>query len=100
MNNPSYSTNDPKGWMGDPKRGAAMGRSTIVGKYDGSKLTLRKVPIDSGGYDPNGTYFGLGGRMYWCASGDGEIDFMLRATSREDAKSTVRKYYPKAEFLR
>src|SRR5690606_26966366 len=26
---PSYSTNDPKGWCGDPRRGAAMGRPSV-----------------------------------------------------------------------
>jgi len=100
VNNPSYSTNDPKGWCGDPKRGSALGRPAVVGEYDGSKLTLRRVPIDSGGYDRNGTYFGIGERMYWCASNDGEIDYVFRAASREDAKRIVREYYPNARFLR
>ena len=26
---PDYSTHDPKGWCGDPRRGAALGRATI-----------------------------------------------------------------------
>jgi len=97
---PSYSTNDPKGWCGDPKRGAALGRSNVVGKYDESKLTLRRVRLNSGGYDPNGTYYGFGEPLYWCADGAGEIDFVLRAADRKAAKKQVRVYCPGARFLR
>ena len=97
---PSYRTNDPRGWCGDPKRGAALGRATVQGIYDGSQLTLRRVRLDSGGYDSNGTYFGCGAPLYWCADDSGEIDFMLRASSREEAKREVREVYSTARFYR
>jgi len=100
---PSYSTNDPKGWCGDPSRGAALGRATIQDadpEEVTGKLYLRRVRLDSGGYDPNGTYFGIGNPLYWCADADGEIDFMLRAFDREDAKEEVREVYPHAKFWR
>jgi hypothetical protein len=97
---PSYKTHDPRGWCGDPRRGAALGRTTRLGSYDGSRLTLRRVPLDSGGYDSNGTYFGHGEPLYWCASDDGSIDFCVRATSREGAKQAVRKEIPGAKFYR
>lgn len=100
---PSYKTNDPKGWCGDPKRGAAMGRGGI---YEAStdcndKCVLRRVYLDSGGYDCNGTYFGIGEpSLYWCANNDGTIDFVLRAFSRGYAKILVRKRYPNARFYK
>ncbi len=99
---PSYKTNDPKGWCGDPKRGAAMGRPSRHASDMGAshKLTLRHVPLDSGGYDKNGTYFGTGPNLYWCADESGEIDFVFRAHNREYAKERVRKDYPNARFYR
>jgi len=96
---PSYTSNDPKGWGGDPSRGAALGRPTVQGELTG-KLYLRRVRLDNGGYDSNGTYFGVGSPLYWCASADEEIDYMLRAHCREDAKEKVRSRYPSARFFR
>lgn len=98
---PSYSTHDPKGWCGDPRRGAALGRATYEGdrNYSG-KLYLRRIRLDSGGYDVNGTYFGHGGPLFWCASDDTTIDFMLRASDRKDAKRKVLETYPHARFFR
>lgn len=97
----SYKTNDPRGWGGDPKRGAALGRPTLKGPADFSgKLTLQRVRLDSGGYDPNGTYFGTGAPLFWYASDDGEIDAVLRASDREAAKRKVSALYPKARFYR
>ena len=81
-----------------------MGRGTWKGDPEFSgKMTLRRVYLDSGGYDPNGTYFGGGAPLYWYAAEpeDGEIiDGMLRATTRAKAKDEVRKMYPKARFWR
>lgn len=111
---PSYKTNDPKGWMGNPKRGAEMGRPSIhLVQKEGTedvpytdRLYLRRVRLDSGGYDSNGTYFGVGNPLYWVANEDGTIDYMLRASItrsasvREDAKMQVRIHYPSARFYR
>ena len=96
---PDYKTNDPRGWCGDPTRGAALGRATIreASPDFAGKLTLRRVCIDDGGYDQNGTYFGDGEPLWWCADEEGEIDFMLRATDREAAAAEVREHYPRAE---
>lgn len=99
---PSYSTNDPKGWCGDPKRGAALGRPSVLDAVEdfSGKLTLRRIRLDSGGYDPNGTYFGTGTPLFWVASDDGTIDYVLRAWPRSEAKSFVKKLFPKARFYR
>ena len=97
----SYKTNDPKGWCGDPKRGAAMGRCAIHDEpkeYEG-KLYLRRVRMN-GAYDTNGTYFGVGDPLYWYSNEDGTIDSVTRATSRSLAKRFIRTVYPKVRFFR
>jgi hypothetical protein len=99
---PDYKTHDPKGWGGDPSRGAALGRPGIhdADRAAPVKLYLRQVRIDSGGYDPNGTYFGVGHPIYWYADADGEVDGITRAPNRDGAKHAVRMTYPKATFFR
>ena len=101
-NAPSYKTNDPRGWGGDPSRGAALGRADIchdTGEPMG-KLYLRRVRLNLGGYDPNGTYFGHGAPLYWCSDAEGEVDFVLRARDRDEAKTKVLKKLPDATFWR
>ena len=90
---PDYATHDPRGWCGDPQRGAALGRPTIRDGAPTGKMTLRRVRIDRGGYDSNGTYFGLGSPLYWYADESGNVDGMLRATSRGAAKGAVRSLF-------
>jgi hypothetical protein len=96
----SYKTNDSKGWCGDPKRGAALGRPTIKGEYTGQVLSIVRKQLD-GDYDENGTYFG-GGRdvqpLFWVSSEDGEFDYMIRAKDIGDARAQVAKQYPGAKI--
>lgn len=98
----SYKTNDPRGWCGDPSRGAALGRMTVhdAASYSALKLVLRRVRLDRGGYDRNGTYFGIGQPLYWYASADGSIDGVLRAWCRESVKIMIREKYRAARFFR
>jgi len=99
----SYADNDPRGWCGDPKRGAAMGRAMIhdAPRAEPLKLRLCHVPLNSGGYDRLGTYFGLGAPLYWYASDDGRVDAMLRASDgRGGARAKIREFYPNARFFR
>jgi hypothetical protein len=95
-----YKLHDPKGWGGDPKRGAALGRSSHHAEtppdFEG-RLYIRRVRLNSGGYDRNGTYFGVGEPIYWCRSEDCEIDFMLRADSRGTAVVKVKRQYPNSK---
>ena len=97
-----YKDRDPKGWGGDPSRGAALGRPTIhdAPKDFSDKLCLRRSYLDAGGYDSNGTYFGSGDPLYWYASECGEVDAMLRARSRTEARAKVLAIYPKAKIRR
>lgn len=102
MNAPSYRANDPKGWGGDPRRGAALGRPTIQEApltFNG-KLYVRHVRLDSGGYDRNGTYFGHGKPLYWIADADGTVDYMVRADDHAGAKKLALAHYPLAHFHR
>jgi hypothetical protein len=99
---PDYKANDPRGWCGDPKRGAALGRPTIQdapADFSG-RISVRRVHLNAGGYDSNGTYFGSGTALYWAASDDGEIDYMLRAPGREAARDKVLAKYPHAKIRR
>ena len=101
---PDYSVNAPAGWCGDPQRGAAHGRPCILPDDRNApteKLYLRQVPVDSGGYDPKGAYFGHNRQtLYWCADSKLSVDFMLWAKSRAQAKETVRHLLPNARFRR
>lgn len=94
---PDYKTNDPRGWCGDPKRGAALGRPTILGQPEGH-IVLRRVVIDQGGYDFNGTYFGHGQYLYWYADTGGNVDAMERAEDYDEALQIVREAYPGVEI--
>lgn len=97
---PSYATHDPKGWLGNPKLGAVLGRPSIHKKdhLRPVKMTLRHIRLNNGGYDGMGCYFGIGQPLYWCASDDGSVDYMLRASNRNAAKCIVLAKYPNARF--
>jgi hypothetical protein len=99
-----YADHDPKGWCGDPSRGAALGRGPEIradADFDG-KVTLRRIRLH-GDYDSLGTYWGQGEPLYWyVAVGEEgyELEGELRAGSRDDAKAAIRAKYPKARFYR
>jgi len=102
MTTPSYSDNDPRGWCGDPSRGAALGRSTYhaedPAEFTG-KLYIARIILD-GDYDINGTYWGGGGdNLYWCASEGGEVDYVDRAGNRARMHAAVKAKYPVAKLV-
>jgi hypothetical protein len=59
-----------RGWMGDPKRGASHGRAERARNplrdpwLDTKRLYLRRLHLDSGGYDEGGAYWGHGEPLY------------------------------------
>lgn len=89
--------------IGGNQYGAQMGRRDWVDDADAvKKLHLQQVPLDSGGYDPGGAYWGIGEPLY-IAFGDGEHEqcrAFFRATNREEAKEKAHKLFKNAKFLR
>lgn len=97
---PDYATNDPKGWRGDPRRGAALGRSSKHSTTDWKgDLIIEPVLLDDGGYDRLGTYWGFGPPLFWYASTDGTIDAVTRAMDIADARVHILHRYPDANFI-
>jgi len=60
---------------------------------------LRQIPLDSGGYDSGGSYWGHGERLYRFESVDGAAEGYLRADRRPGAMVEIRKSYPAAVFF-
>ena len=92
-----YKANDPKGWGGDPKRGAALGRPSRKGDANhAGTILVREVQVSEDGYDTLGTYWGKGTPLYWYASEDGSIEGTERAPCASDALAAVAQLYPRA----
>lgn len=65
--------------------GAPMGRHSVP-DLDTTRGTVRlfHVPLDSGGYDSGGAYWGHGSRLYCAVDRDGDMQF-TRAYGRRNA---------------
>lgn len=91
----------PKGYN---QYGAFMGRRGCTNERWGAiKMHLCKIPLNQGGYDSGGAYWGYGQQLLWRAWGDGpteQQELWLRADNRDEAKQIVRKTFPKATFYR
>ncbi len=94
--------------------GAPLGRRNVSGFTDkrgdwhdlrvldnARPFRLVQVPIDAGGYDPGGAYWGHGGsvRLYGFAL-DECIKGFVWAPDREAAKAEVRHIHPLARFYK
>lgn len=92
-----YAANAPRGHMGDPRRGAPLGRASIIpeGAID-SEIQLRRVHLDRDGYDELGAYFGIGEPVWWAATDDGSLDTTFRAADRAAALAHLRTILPAA----
>lgn len=95
---------EPRGWLGGPLAyGASFGRPSKCDGYAFGgkiKLYLRRVRIDSGGYDSGGAYWGIGRPLYWAGDDSGAASFFFTAGDRAAAKAECRKRYPAATFYR
>lgn len=82
--------------------GAPMGRRNngTPAHVDGERLYLRHVPINSGGYDAGGAYWGLGQRLWFWSNTEGDRNGYFRARDREEAKAYIREDAPDARFYR
>jgi len=82
-----FKKNAPKGYCGDPSRGAAMGRADINPKAEpAGPLTVCFVARCGGGYDVCGTYWGTSAAAFlyfaYGSTADGEdIEIFIWAQS-------------------
>lgn len=80
--------------------GAPMGRPSRFNlDTDAGRIHLRRVPLNSGGYDAGGAYWGHGAPL-WVAMDQDGTTFYFRARNRDAAKATVREDMPDARFYR
>ena len=79
--------------------GAPMGRYGKAQDCQGM-VSLRRIRLDSGGYDPGGAYWGHGQPLYWAGDESGAFDTFLRARDRADAKRQILEDWPDARFNR
>jgi hypothetical protein len=63
--------------------GASMGRSEYGSPMEGELCGLHRIPIDKGGYDSGGAYWGSGRPLFRVTFAEGERFF--RASDRFDA---------------
>jgi hypothetical protein len=86
--------------------GASMGRRNVhvvEDRHADFRVHLVRVPLDQGGYDPGGAYWGGGRdipRLYRYETDDGTIEAYVRAWDREEAKREIQKRYPNVRFYR
>lgn len=71
-----------------PDKGAAL------------RFYLRRMPLDSGGYDSGGAYWGLGTPLWHAISTCGAYESFFRTSDRAAAKRLLRFTYPAARFFR
>lgn len=81
--------------------GAPLGRHTGPDFLNtaAGKLYLRRVPLDSGGYDRGGAYWGIGAPLWECLDQDGN-GRIFRASDRAAAKAAVLADFEDAQFYR
>jgi hypothetical protein len=81
--------------------GAPLGRYTGPDflDVDAGKIYLRRVRLDSGGYDSGGAYWGLGAPLWEAMDQDGN-GRIFRARDRATAKVLICDDFPGATFYR
>jgi len=65
-------------------------------KAEPRRFYLQYAPLDSGGYDAGGAYWGSGGRVYLAQSEDAQVFRSFRASDHADALAQLREEWPKA----
>lgn len=83
------------------KYGAPMGRRTVPDflDADAGRIYLRRVAINSGGYDRGGAYWGIGQPLWLAQDQDGSCR-IFRAASRNAAKAAIMADFEGARFYR
>ena len=67
---------------------------------DARPFRLVRCPLDSGGYDRGGAYWGIGTPLYYYEGPLSDISGYVRGRTREHAKQEVRAIHPHARFYR
>lgn len=94
--------------------GAPMGRPTQSGFRNrngdwvecavlngAAPFYLVRIPLNSGGYDSGGAYWGLGAPLYrFEYSRLSDISGFVRGRTRDAAKAAVREIHPNARFFK
>lgn len=88
--------------------GAPMGRVEKPNHYSEpissfaklGPVSLRRIPLNSGGYDDGGAYWGTGQPLYHAISDCGKFEKFTRASSRDRAKARLANDYPGLTFKR
>lgn len=82
---------------GCSKYGASMGRASDLPADTTAELQIRRVPLDEGGYDPGGAYWGSGSGTLplFCIFDDEGRTSYTRAASFEGARSL----FPNATWM-
>lgn len=84
------------------KYGAPMGRAGERSEHnilEEGKFYLMRVPLNSGGYDKGGAYWGIGAPLYYFEGPSG-VSGYVRGRMRSMAKAEVLKRCPNATFYR
>lgn len=76
--------------------GAPMGRQEGRSAQPTAPVEVLRMPLDDGGYDSGGAYWGLPNNLFRVEDGD-EFCTYLRAQSKADAIEQFKKAYPDAE---
>lgn len=102
---PNFPTPESRAaWVAQLEEKAAGFRARIAHlertPADAQRFYLERLPLDSGGYDRGGAYWGHGEPLYRFESADGCLSGFLRADDRDEAKEAVREDYPRALFFR
>lgn len=90
--------------MGRPSKNTytdKQGRTFEITVTDDAKpFRLIRCPLDNGGYDRGGAYWGLGEPLYYYEGPLSDISGYVRGKTRAKAKEAVIAMHPKATFYR
>jgi len=72
-------------------------RQDCIRAYDGP-VSLRKVRLNTGGYDSDGCYWGVGEPLYFAQDDEGMTQETFRASCRAEAIEKARKVWVNGKF--
>ena len=76
-----------------------IGRNAYADRAQSAPCHLYHEPLNRGGYDARGVYWGTGERLYCAYNAEGFI-YYVRADDRPSAKAQLKKQFKGITFLR